>query len=107
GITFYHQHRQDVIGAVAEFVRLWLESKDKPYTYTKSDLDWDRLNLTGQELIRLYAIRYPSFPYVVNNPQDFQVETNFEVFPDTKLAGIEFTSYIDLIAQLKGSFEPV
>lgn len=115
GITFYHQHRQDIVGAVAEFVRLWAENTDEqraktklsPLTYTKSDLDWDRLNLTGQELIRLYAIRYPTFPYVVNNPQDFQVETNFEVFPDTKLAGIEFTSYIDLVAQLKNSFDPI
>lgn len=106
-VQFYHQHRMDVAAAVAEFVRLWGEHKDKPYTYTKSDLDWNRLNLTGQELVRLYAIRYPTFPYVVNNPQDFQVQTNFEVFPDTKLAGLEFTSYIDLIAQLKDSFEPL
>lgn len=118
GITFWHQHRQDTAGAVAEFVRLWAENTDEkrtsltpplgPLTYTKSDLDWDRLNLTGQELIRLYAITYPKFPYVVNNPQDFQVETNFEVFPGTKLAGIEFTSYIDLVAQMKdGNPEPI
>jgi hypothetical protein len=107
-ITFWHQHGQDQASAVLEFVRLWAEHKDKPYTYTKSDLDWDRLNLTGQELIKLYAIRYPSFPYTVVNPKlDFQVETNFEVFPGTKLAGIEFTSYIDLIAQIKGSKEPL
>ena len=115
GITFYHQHRQDVAGAVAEFGRLWAESTDEkraavnlsPLTYTKSDLDWNRLNLTGQELIRLYAVRYPTFSYVVNNPQDFQVETNFEVFPDTKLAGIEFTSYIDLVAQIKNTEKPL
>lgn len=107
-ITFWHQHGQDQASAVLEFVRLWAEHKDKPYTYTKSDLDWGRLNLTGQELIKLYAIRYPSFPYTVVNPKlDFQVETNFEVFPGTKLAGIEFTSYIDLIAQIKGSKEPL
>lgn len=106
-VQFYHQHRMDVNAAVAEFNRLWKDAEDKPYTYTKSDLDWNRLSLTGQEMIRLYAIRYPSFPYVVNNPQDFQVETNFEVFPGTKLAGIFFTSYIDLIAQLKETFEPI
>ena len=107
-ITFWHQHGQDEASAVLEFVRLWAEHKDKPYTYTKSDMDWDRLNLTGQELIRLYTIRYPSFPYIVVNPKlDFQVETNFEVFPGTKLAGIEFTSYIDLVAQVKGSKEPL
>jgi hypothetical protein len=107
-ITYWHQRQFDTAGAVAEFVRLWSEHKDKPYTYTKSDLDWDRLNLTGQELIRVYAIRFPSFPFVVKNPKlDFQVETNFEVFPGTKLAGIEFTSYIDLVGELKGSKEPL
>jgi hypothetical protein len=106
-VTFYHQHRLDVASAVAEFNRLWAEHEDKPYKYSKSDLDWNRLSLTGQELVRLYAIRYPTFPYVVNNPQDFQVETNFEVFPGTKLAGLEFTSFIDLIAQMKGTLEPL
>ena len=105
GITFYHQHRLDVASAVAEFVRLWAEHKDKPYNYSKTDRDWDSLNLTGQEMIRLYALRYPTFPYTVNNPNDFQVQTNFEVFPDTKLAGIEFTSYIDLIAEIKHEAE--
>ena len=104
GVTFWHQHRQDGPAAVAEFVRLWAEHKDKPYVYSKPERDWDCLNLTGQELLRLYFVRYPTFPYVVNNPQDFQVQTNFEVFPGTKLAGLEFTSYIDLIAQLKTSF---
>jgi len=106
-VTYWHQRGQDTAAAVAEFVRLWAEHKDKPYTYTKSDLDWDRLNLTGQELVRLYTIRYPTFPYVVNNPQDFQVETNFEVFPGTRLQGIEFTSYIDLLAQDKETLTPI
>lgn len=107
GVTFWHQHRMDTAAAVAEFVRLWAESKDVPLSYTKSDGDWNALNLTGQELIKLYAVRYPSMPYVVNNPQEFQVETNFEVFPGTRLAGLEFTSFIDLVAQLKGTKDPL
>jgi hypothetical protein len=106
-ITFWHQHRFDTPGALALFNRLWEEHKDKKYSYSKADLDWNRLSLTGQELVRLYAIRYPTFPYIVNNPSDFQVETNMEVFPGTKLAGLEFTSYIDLIAQLKNGFAPI
>jgi len=105
GVTFWHQHRQDTAGAVAEFQRLWLEHKDKEYIYSKPEKDWASLSLTGAELIKLYTLLYPAFPFVVNNPQDFQVQTNFEIFPGTKLAGIEFTSYIDLIAQLKGSHE--
>jgi hypothetical protein len=101
GVTFWHQHRQDTTAAVAEFVRLWAAHKDKEYIYSKPEKDWESLGKTGEELIRLYAVRYATFPYLVNNPQDFQVQTNFEVFPGTKLAGIEFTSYIDLIADIK------
>jgi PD-(D/E)XK nuclease superfamily len=106
-ITFWHQHREDTVGAITEFQRLWGESKDKDYTYAKTDKDWGTLLLDGCELIQLYAILYPTFPYIVNNPLDFQVENNFEVFPDTALAGIEFTAYIDLIAQLKGTKRPL
>ena len=107
-VQFYHQRGMDVAAAVAEFHRLWDEHKGKPYKYNKSDLDWNRLNLTGEEMVKLYAIRYPTFPYVITNPQDsFQVQTNFEVFPGTKMAGIEFTSYIDIVAQIKDTFEPL
>lgn len=106
-VTFWHQRGQNTAEAVAEFVRAWAEAKDKPYTYSKSDKDWDSLNLTGQEMVKLYAILYPSRPYVVKNPRDaFQVETTFEVFPGTKLAGLEFTSYIDLVAELKATHDP-
>jgi hypothetical protein len=101
-VTFWHQHRQDTTAAVAEFQRLWLEHKDKVYIYSKPEKDWASLGKTGAELVRLYAIRYPTLPYLVLNPKDaFQVQTNFEVFPGTKLAGIEFTSYIDLMANIK------
>ena len=107
GVTFWHQHRQDTEGALAEFTRLWNEHKDKIYIYSKIEKDWESMNLSGLEMVLLYTIIYPTLPYIVNNPQDFQVQTNFEVFPDTKLAGIEFTSYIDLIAQMKVGFEPL
>lgn len=107
-ITFYHQRGMDVVASVAEFNRLWAEHKDKPYTYNKTDVDWNRLSLNGQDFVKLYAIRYPSFPYIVPNPKDdFQIEINFEVFPGTKLAGIEFNGYIDLLAQFKATFEPL
>jgi hypothetical protein len=118
-ITFWHQRGFDTAGAVAEFIKLWEEHKDpepteenpnpKPrYSYSKTDLDWDRLNLTGQELVKLYAIKYPTLPYVVKNPKDsFQVQTGFEVFPGTDLAGIEFTGYIDLVAERKDRQDPI
>jgi hypothetical protein len=59
-------------------------------------------------MVRLYAVKYPTFPYNIPNPQDsFQVETNFEVFPATKLAGLEFTSYFDIVAEIKETGEPL
>lgn len=108
-VTFYHRHKLDCDAAIAEFDRLWGEQtdakreerKESKLKYNKTDVDWTRLSLNGRDLIRLYHIRYPDMPFVINNPDDFQVETNFEVFPGTKLAGIEFTSYIDIVAQLK------
>lgn len=102
GVTFWHQRGQNVQAAVAEFQRLWVEHKDKESIYSKPEKDWESMNLTGAELITLYTILYPTLPYIVTNPKDsFQVNEPFEVFPGTKLAGIEFTSYIDLIAEIK------
>jgi hypothetical protein len=107
-ITCYHQNGLNVSVAVADFCRLWAEHKDKQYEYSSKDGNWETLALSGPELVRLYALRYPTFPYTVPNPQDaFQVETTFEVFPGTKLAGIEFMSYIDLMAQVKDTFSPI
>jgi hypothetical protein len=101
-IQFWHQHGMVDGTAVAEFVRQWAEHKDKEYIYSKPEKDWASLCMTGSELVRLYALKYPTFPYIVMNPKDaFQVQTNFEVFPGSKLAGIEFTSYIDLLANIK------
>jgi hypothetical protein len=101
-IQFWHQHGQVTVDAVAEFVRQWAEHKDKEYIYSKPEKDWASLCMTGSELVKLYALKYPTFPYIVMNPKDaFQVQTNFEVFPGSKLAGIEFTSYIDLLANIK------
>src|SRR5579864_6555726 len=77
GVTFWHQHRQDTPAAVAEFRRLWAEHKDKEYIYSKPEKDWENLGRTGEELLRLYTLRYPTFPYIVNNPKEaFQLQTN-------------------------------
>jgi hypothetical protein len=107
-VKYWHQHGQDTTSAVAEFVRLWWAHKDKEYVYSKPEKDWESLNQSGQEMIRLYTILYPTFPYTVKDPvHSFQVETNFEVFPGSKLSGIEFTSYIDLLAELKSTNDPI
>lgn len=107
-VTFWHQRGQNIAAAEGEFMRLWAEHKDKDYIYSKTEGDWDRLGLTGRELLKLYTLRYPTLPYVVKNPKDsFQINVAFELFPGTKLAGIEFTGYIDLQAELKETGEPL
>lgn len=107
-IQFWHQHKQDTAAAVAQFVRLWAEHKEKEYTYSKADGSWEALHLSGQELVRLYAVRYPTFPYVVKNTLDFQVEIRFEVFPGVPaMAGIEYSGYIDLVANRKADDNPI
>ena len=107
-VQFWHQNGQNTTEAVSEFIRLWAEHKDQPYLYSKVDASWDALNMSGQELVQLHALRYPTFPYTVPNPKDaFQVQTNFEVFPGSKLEGIEFTSYIDCVGQIKATEEPL
>lgn len=106
--TFWHQTGQDTQQALAEFCRLWNPFKDQNLSYSKTDVDWNRLYLTGQELIRLYALRFPQMPFTVEHPEhDFQVETNVEVFPGSKLQGIEFTSFIDCMGKLKSNGEDV
>jgi hypothetical protein len=101
-VTFWHQRGMDTAAAVEDFKRCWAEHKDKEYIYSKPEKDWASMELTGCELVRLYAVKYPTFPYIVTNPNDnFQVNENFEVFPGSKLAGIEFTAYIDLRANIK------
>jgi PD-(D/E)XK nuclease superfamily len=107
GIQFLHQHRMDVTTALAEFTKLWMEHKDIQYSYNKTDKNWETLFANGLELIRLYAIKYPTMPYVVKNPRDFQVNSNFEVFPGSKLAGIEFTYYLDMLAEDRETGEPM
>jgi hypothetical protein len=107
-ITFWHQRDMNISTALGEFNRLWDAHAEKEYIYSKTEGDWARLRLTGQELLRLCAVKYPTMPYVVQNPmQSFQVQVGFEVFPGTDLAGIEFTGYIDLMAVRKAADGPV
>lgn len=111
-VQYFHQRDENAAAAVAEFNRLWAEhsatGKGRDYKYSKTDKDWANLSLIGQELVKLYTIKYPSFPYVVKDPRNsFQVKEEFEVFPGTKLAGINFTAYIDMIAEDKATGKPV
>lgn len=112
-VTEFHVH--GVEAALKYFSIKWKEQTEEARAarklpaldYTDKNESWDALNLTGQEMIRLYSIRYPRFDFVVSGEECFQVQRSYEVFPGTELAGIELISYMDLIAKLKpGRFAP-
>lgn len=111
-ITEFHRHTAPANGltsALCAFKDKWIPYRsDADLSYSKKHKDWDNLFFVGQDMIRLYAIKYPHFPYVISNPENsFQVNLPREIFPGTDLAGIELTSYIDIIAKLKpGSSDP-
>lgn len=108
-VQFYHESNLDLRGAVDAFfngylkAEGWNKQKNKPLTYTAVEGSWESLADSGCEMIKLYALILPSLPYALNPVPKFQTELSKEVFPGTKLAGIEFIAYLDMIAQLRQS----
>lgn len=103
-------HKNGAKAALEMFHAQWNVFKEnKELDYSKKHVDWQNLDIVGIEFIKLYAVKYPQMPFVVRDPNnDFQVQRTYEVFPDTELAGIELTSYIDIIAEMKnGHFDPM
>ena len=103
-IRFYHETDLDLPAALNKFVTDWAVHKaDTELHYTDTEKNWESLNLSGRELLQLYALRLPSLPILTNPVPKFQVQYSKEVFPGTKLAGIEFIAYVDMIAHTKNS----
>ena len=111
-------HRAGLDAAIEKFITGWGQHADnRELEYGKKQISWNNLLEVGQQMIRLYAIKYPTFPYVIPNSGQmtqeqvkacFQVNHNVEVFPGTDLAGIELTSYLDVVAKLKsGKTDPM
>ena len=112
-VTEFHAH--GIEAALKMFASYWTQQTDEnrkerkldALDYTDKNESWDALNLTGQEMLKLYAIRYPKMDFVVSDPSSFQVQRSYEIFPGTELGGIELISYMDLVAKLKpGRFAP-
>ena len=100
-VTFYHTHGKQVETAWAYFCAEWDNFKEQELDYSKKLTSWEDAWRTGNELLRLYALRYPSLPFEITGEDNFQVLRTWEVFPNTKLAGIELYSYLDILAKLK------
>lgn len=94
-------HNTDFIpgSGVSEFIKLWAHYElDGSVVYSKSDGSWADLNRTGQEMLALYEVLRPSLP--MDNAV-FQLNYKKELFPDTEYAGLEFTSFLDAITEVR------
>src|SRR5579859_2757261 len=103
-----HHHENDSSGGPERFDREWArilaDPKNKDLTYTKLEVNAENLAKVGHELLVLYALKVPKFPYEETGII-FQADRRIEVFPNSDLAGIEFIAYLDMIVTLKESGE--
>lgn len=105
-VRYHHEH--EMSGGPEAFERLWSVHKMNPnLTYTAKEGDWEDLNLSGQEMLKLYALRLPSLPIDLYHVPVFERKYSKEVFPGTELAGIEFVAYPDMICHARGSDQKV
>jgi hypothetical protein len=108
-------HTHDLESALKVFSTKWNLQKDDaraerkltPLDYSEKLENWDSCFQTGQEMLKLYALRYPRMPFVISDPSALQAQRTYEVFPGSDLAGIELISYMDIVAKLKaGAVDP-
>ena len=95
------QHHHDNLGegAVAKFIDLWARHKDENLQFTKTEKDWETLNKSGIELIKLYSIKQPSLPIPLGGASVFQREYSKTLFEgDPKFGELEFMGKIDVIS---------
>jgi hypothetical protein len=97
-VYWYHNNNLDLYNAIDEWKRLWLLEKDKDLTYSEKDGDWESMYAQGEEMLRLYKVVLPSLP--IKNPK-FQINYKKELFPDTEYAGLQFTSFIDILSEVE------
>jgi hypothetical protein len=96
-IQFYHENGLKPGEGVDEFKRLWLKFKDVTLVFTEQEGSWFDLLGMGADLLRLYEIFLPTLP--IKNPK-FQLNYRKDLWPGTDLAGLGFTSYIDILSTL-------
>lgn len=101
-IRVYHVNL-NLTDGIAHFNQLWGEWRDKALDYTAVENSWEALSRSGQEMIRLYALRLPSFPIQFTPAPQFQIKYWKELFPGSEWAGLEFVAYVDMVAASRAS----
>jgi hypothetical protein len=100
-IEYYHDNRG--VGIIEKFIELWAGAKEiEGLQYTKTEKDWNNLNLDGIDMMKLYKIRQPQLPIPLGNASVFQREYAKEVYPGDPNYGeivdagkIDIVSYVD------------
>lgn len=96
-MQFYHENNLKPDSGIDEFKRIWLAHKDnQELKYTDKEVSWSCLYRSGAEMMRLYEIILPSLP--IKDPV-WQANVKKEVFPGTRLAGIEDQGFLDIISK--------
>lgn len=100
GVQAFHNNDSRKGAAVAAFSTLWellKSTKDfADYTYSAKEDSFDTLWRMGREMMELYEVIAPSLP--ICEPQ-FQVKAKKEIFPNTELAGLWNTAYLDILSK--------
>ena len=98
-IQFWHSPEMSMQagGASAKFIEFWAEhQKRTDLSYSKKEGDWNDMLQMGTEMLQLYEVKFPSFGFL--NPE-FQLNYRKVVCPDDpEMNEIEFTAYIDILA---------
>lgn len=97
-VQFHHEHEGK--GAVEDFTQRWLVHKENAeISYTKTEKDWENLNVIGQEMLQLYTVMQPSLPIPLGGQTIWQREYLKEVFPgDPNYGEIEDAGRLDIVA---------
>ena len=99
GLQAYEESGRTAASGVKVFSRLWEEVKMIPdfdkLIYTATEVSFDQLMKTGQQLMRLYELRAPHLP--IYKPV-FQQKIRKTIFPGTNLANIENVAVLDILS---------
>lgn len=93
-------------GGYNHFITLWERVKTIPnfenLHYAKTEQNWENLLHIGEEMLLIFQLRLPSLPIPIESATRFQVPLTKEIFPGSRLAGINNLAYIDLLTHPEG-----
>lgn len=99
GLQAYEESGRAEGAGVRVFHRLWEEVKLMPefkeLIYTDAEGDWAQLDISGDQMMRLYEWRAPQLP--ISKPI-FQQKLRKTIFPGTNLAMLENVAVLDILS---------